>query len=298
MSLNFRDLALDDKKVFDEVLAHMREAYGSEYCFPLVFVENVLGATQICDTDDMVFIKTRWAGRLIFFPPMLKDDAKFPQAIHLIEQATSQESAPLEIRMVSETQAKLFSNIKYQITDTPNLADYVYCAKDLIHLVGTKFHSKRNFITRFCNTYKNYIFREYDETKDRDNIMQLLKKWDANTLHEKWAVEDKLITRALDFHKELDLKIAVLYVGPTLVAFSINYVKDSEIGYTFFEKADTDYVGTYQVINQRTAELFFQNTKYVNRQCDMGVEGLRKAKLSYKPVKLLNKYKIQHKQLT
>jgi len=294
MELKFRNLTLEDKKVFDKVLRYLPEPRGSEFCFPFAFIEDVFGTLQICDTGGMVFVKTKWSERCIFYPPVLTDTAKFGKAINLIELEAQREGVPLEIRMVGKAQVDLFDPAKYKVTNDPNYADYIYNTQDLIHLAGKKFHSKRNFITRFYKTYKNYSFREYDEKLDRNNITKLLGKWDVNTVHEKWAVEDKLINRALDFHRELDLKIAVLYVGEILVAFSINYVAGPEVAHTFFEKANTDYIGTYQVINQRTAELFFGGTKYINRQGDMGVEGLRKAKLSYKPTELLHKYKVQH----
>jgi len=295
MDLEFRDILLGDKKIFDRFLPRLGEPRGSEYCFPLVFVENISGATQICDLGETAIVKTKWSNRRMFFPPMLKSAAKFIEAVTLIEQEALREGVPLEIRMVGEPQAKSLDTKKYLVTENFALSDYIYKADDLIHLVGKKFHSKRNYITRFYKKHENHTFREYSETADRDNIMRLLGKWNANTLHEKWALEDKLIARALDHHRDLDLKIAVLYVAETLVAFSVNYVRNSEIAFTFFEKADTDYIGSYQVINQRTAELFFGSTKFVNRQCDMGVDGLRKAKLSYKPAELLHKYTVQHR---
>ena len=295
MDLNFRNLTLEDKKTFDKYLKYIHEPYGSEYCFTNTFIEDVYGDTQICETDGMFFVKTKWSGRRVFFPPMLKDPAKLQEAIHLIEQEVSREKVPLEILMVGEIQANMLDPNKYKVTDDRALAEYIYLSENLIHLTGKKFHSKRNFITRFCKTHPNYTFRGYDEKLDRNNILQLLKKWDVNTTHEKWVEEDKLINRALDTHKNLGLKIAVLYVGDNLVAFSVNYVRTAEIAYTLFEKADTNYIGVYQVINQRTAKMFFGGTKYINRQCDMNVEGLRKAKLSYNPVMLLPKYKVQHR---
>jgi hypothetical protein len=311
MDFKFRELTLEDKKVFDAFAEYFPEPIGSEFCFPFLFIEDIFGTVRICNTDDIIIVKTKWYDKSIFLPPILKDAKKFGKAIQMIELDAQNEGVPLEIRMVSKSQADLFDPTKFQITDDPDYSEFIYNTDDLINLVGKKFHSKRNFITRFYKTYADYTFREYDAKKDSDGIVLLLEKWGVNTLHEKWAVEDKLIFRALDFHKELDLKIAVLYVGHTLVAFSINYVcgiptnydceipknyvGNSEVAHTFFEKADTDYVGVYQVINQRTAELFFGGTKFVNRQCDMGVEGLRKAKLSYNPVKLLHKYKVQHR---
>jgi len=295
MELAFRNLTLDDKKIFDKYSPHLHEPYGCEYCFPLIFIETIYDKTQICDVGDMAFIRTEWSGRRIFFPPLLKDTALLPLAIDIIEQACIHEGKPIEIRMVPEAMGKLINTEKYLVTENRSLADYIYKAEDLIHLAGKAFHSKRNFITRFHKEYSNHEFREYDEATDRGNIMKLLEKWETNTTHEKWATENKLIERALLFYRELDLKIAVLYVGVTLVAFSVNYIGNSDTAYTFFEKADTDYVGVYQTINQHTAEMFFTNTRLVNRQCDMNVEGLRKAKLSYHPFAILNKYKVQHK---
>lgn len=293
----FRNLTLDDKKIFDKYAEAMQKYHGCEYCFPLLFVENANGETQICDLSDMAIIRTKWRRERVYYPPLLKDIAAFPKAIQFIEQQSNLEGVRLDIRMLSAPLHELLDTNKYTVTKSREFTDYVYDAKDLIQLPGKKFHAKRNYITRFYKTY-DYTFRTYDEVSDREAILKLLKKWDTNTEHKKWAIEEELIVRAIDAHKALDLKIAVLYVKTELAAFSVSSIRNAEIAYTIFEKADTDYVGAYQVINQRTAEMFFGNVLYVNRQCDMDVEGLRKAKMSYNPTSLIDKYHVQHRQLT
>ena len=292
MKANFHNITLDDKKIFDKYEATTRQYYGGEYSFPFIFI-YALDKMQICDLGDTAFIKTMWSGNRVYFPPLLKDASKLPQAIQFIEQQSQLEGVPLDIRGFTKDQTDTLDPRKYSSTINRGLSDYVYNAYDLINLSGKNFHSKRNFITRFYKAY-DYTFRVYDESTDRAAIFNLLKKWDVNTRHEKWEIEETLITRAIDYYRELDLKIAVLYVGTELVAFSINSVRNAEIAYTLFEKADTDYIGSYQVINQRTAQMFFTNVKYVNRECDMNVDGLRKAKLSYNPIMIIDKYRVQH----
>lgn len=291
----FRNISLSDKKIFDKYATGAKDNLGCEYCFPLVFVENAKGATEICDLGDMAILRSMWHNERVYFPPLLKDVTKFPDAVQFIEQQARLEGVPFVMRQLSAPLNELFDANRFIVTEEHALSDYVYNTDDLIHLSGQKFHSKRNFISRFYKTYSEYSFREYEETTDRAAIVKLLKKWDSNTEHEKWKAEDSLIARALDNYRELGFKIAVLYVKAELVAFSINWIRSADVAYTFFEKADTDYIGTYQVINQRTAEMFFAGVRFVNRQSDMNVEGLRKAKLSYNPVMLVDKYSVQHR---
>ncbi|MCL2374951.1 MAG: phosphatidylglycerol lysyltransferase domain-containing protein, partial [Firmicutes bacterium] len=154
--------------------------------------------------------------------------------------------------------------------------------------------SKRNFVSRFARNYE-YDFREYDAKRDRENIIALYQKWNTTTCHETLAFEDKLIKKALDNGQALGLVIMVLYVGDALAAFSVHSKTNDLIGHTFFEKADIQFEGAYQFINQKCAEIVFDGVKYVNRQDDIGIEGLRKAKLSYHPVILLDKYRVKRK---
>lgn len=295
MKPEFKKLTLEDKEIFDKYAASTRGCFSCEYSFPLAYIESAASAAQIFERDGMAIIRTRWSGERVYNSPLLENISKLSDAVQFIEQQSLLEGVPLDIRGLPKVYADMLDNTKYLITADRGQSEYIYRASDLIHLSGKQFHSKRNFIQRFYKSY-DYIFRVYDESTDRAAIFKLIKKWGNNTEHEKWDYEEMLLTLALDAYRELDLKIAVLYVKTELVAFSINSIGNAQIAYTFFEKADTDYIGAYQVINQRTAQMFFANVEYINRDCDLGVEGLRKAKLSYNPVMFVDKCRVQNKQ--
>lgn len=292
--LKFRPLSIKDKEVYDKYASALNECYGGEYNFAAIWLESVVGQTEIAEYNNMVFVKTKYSSNWIFYPPLLEKADMLPEAVKLLEEETD-ENTPLEIWGVAKEQASLLDTQRYSVADEREYEDYLYLPEDLIHLSGKKFHSKRNFINRFESTYKDVEKRAYDESADRAAILALHKKWNEATQHEKWEFEEKAVERALDDRYYINYKIAVLYVEKNLVAFSIAHVVNSKIGITFFEKADINYVGAYQVINQFVAETFFKDVKYINRQYDMGIEGLRKAKESYHPVMTVEKYRIKSK---
>ena len=116
--------------------------------------------------------------------------------------------------------------------------------------------------------------------------------------HSEHAVDKKekvAIMHALTDYKELDLKIGLLLVDGKIVAFSVSAISVHNIAQVFFEKADTQYKGVYAMINYLTASTFLNTTTYINREEDMGIEGLRKAKLSYNPAIIYEKYILEYK---
>jgi len=293
-ALSFRKLALSDKEIFDKFLPYNKERLGWEYSFAMTFIWNAFDKAEVCDLGDMFIIRSKWHGKRIYYQPLLQDLNHLCRAINIIEKECSIEGVPLDVRGLVGVQLPCLERGNYNITGNRDTSDYIYNTDDLITLKGKAFHSKRNFITRFKAAYPDYNFRIYNDALDREKIFALYEKWNTATEHETHDLERIVITRALDFQKELNLKIGVLYVDDCLVAFSISDCNNPNIAHTFFEKADKDYIGSFQAINQFAAEAFLKEHKLVNRQEDLGIEGLRKAKLSYHPVMLVEKYKITH----
>jgi len=291
LPLEFRKLSLADKENLEKILSHNTERLGWEYSFAMTHIWNSRGNAEVCFLSDMAIIRSMWGGRRIYYPPILVDQRHLCRAVSLIENECRIESVPLDIRGLEFEQMQRFDGSRYDISTSRDNCDYIYSTDDLITLKGKAFHSKRNFITRFKATYPDYNFRVYNDELDRKNIFALYEKWNATTEHETYALEQLVITRALDYRVELNLQIGVLYVNDNLVAFSISDISNHNIAHTFFEKADKDYIGSFQAINQFSAQAFLSNHKFVNRQEDLGIEGLRKAKLSYHPIKLLEKYR-------
>jgi len=293
MKLNFKDFTIDDKVTYEKYRQFNSELLGWEYSFAMTYIWNAFSRTQICDMGDMAFVQTCFLKKCLFYPPLLKHQDDLVKAVEIMEEHSKRQGIPLDIRGFTKEQADKLDSNKYKITTDRGNSDYIYSLDDLSNLTGKKFHSKRNFVNRFKLKY-NYEFRLYDESKDKKNVLNLYVKWNDGTAHETAEIEKTVIKRALQFYKELNLTITVLYVDGNLVAFNVSDTNSPFIIHSCFEKADRDYEGSYQAINQFTAQEFLSKTApIVNRQEDMNIEGLRKAKLSYNPIEILDKYRVQ-----
>ncbi|MCL2756371.1 MAG: phosphatidylglycerol lysyltransferase domain-containing protein [Firmicutes bacterium] len=288
--MTFRKLSLEDKAIFDRYNLVKQGYFAYDLTFAMVWIEDVQGETEICDLGDITIIRTMCCGKRIYLAPLVRQIELLYDAIKLIRKECEREKTLVEIYVLSDTQKQVLETT-YKTISNPDESDYIYNAKDLINLVGKKYHSKRNFIKRFKNSY-NYDFRMYNPDIDNKEIIKLYEKWKSTTSHDTWSYEFELLTRALDFYTKLDLKITVLYIEDELVAFSINHIQPPILAHTLFEKADTSYLGAYQAINQFTAQELFNDVEYVNRQDDLGIMGLRKAKQSYYPVMMVTKHSI------
>ena len=157
-------------------------------------------------------------------------------------------------------------------------------------LTGKKLHGKRNHINKFKELYSyNY---EPLTADNMEKIRSFIEEWyqkkaetDASILTEKTALEN-----ALKNFEKLELKGGILLVDGKSVAFSIGEQLNQDTALIHFEKADTDYQGAYPMMNQQFVINAWSNLTYVNREDDMGIEGLRKAKLSYYPDIMVEMY--------
>lgn len=175
--------------------------------------------------------------------------------------------------------------------------DYLYSVDRLADLPGKKLHAKRNHIHRFDEQFPDWLF----EPIGPDNLAECVEmeaKWyaeqveagraDANLGHERDAVNT-----ALSHMEELGISGGLIRAGGQVVAFSLGSLTTADCYNVHFEKAYGEIQGAYAVINREMARWVrstFPQVAYLNREDDMGLEGLRKAKLSYYPDILLKKY--------
>lgn len=176
-------------------------------------------------------------------------------------------------------------------------ADYLYLHTDLTMLRGKKYQPKRNHINKFNILYPDYEFKPLTVEMIPDCI-RLEAEWcKANDCRENEALEDerKSINAALEKFHELDIIGGVLMVKEKIVGFTYGAPLNHETFDTCVEKADTNYEGAYAVLNNEFAKMIPEQFTYINREEDLGLDGLRKAKLSYHPYILLDKFKMQLK---
>ncbi len=179
---------------------------------------------------------------------------------------------------------------KFTFTALSDLFDYVYSAQKLSDLSGKKLHAKRNHINRFISEY-NWSYESV--TSDNiDDCAEILKMWNSEGNEQAEGEETAIKTAFRDF-EPLELIGGLLYTEGKPVAFAIGEKLSSDTFVVHFEKAIAETTGAYSMINRefvRHIMRVYPDTKYINREEDMGIAGLRKAKLSYNPVKMVKKY--------
>lgn len=173
--------------------------------------------------------------------------------------------------------------------------DYLYSVQELIELKGNRFHKKKNLLNQFRKKY-DYAFLEFGGAMV-DQAMGMQEDWctwrdceNDDTL----AAENNAISRVMDDWCNLEeITGGALLVDQLIMAYTIAETMPDETLIVHFEKACPDHKGSYQAINQIFLSHAPDGYPIVNREQDLGDEGMRKAKLSYNPVDFIKKYHIR-----
>ena len=282
--MEFRKIKLSDRECFEKALKPSDIFW--EFSFSCLIVWNK-DRTYVLKTENYMLVYFELKDKYLFLPPYLYDEKYFGEAVSVAEKHAEDNGVKFIMRGLTEAQVAQLNG--YNVTCKDSESDYIYSVKQLSELTGKKFHAKRNYVNRFVGKY-NHSFREYT-SDDYESAVNLCKKWlDNNENEALWEFE--AIKSSLVLSKDLGLKIGLLFVGEKLVALSISDIASNGVAHTLFEKGDLEYDGVYQTINYLTAKNILKDCEVVNRQEDMGIEGLRRAKLSYNPISVEKKYSI------
>jgi hypothetical protein len=187
---------------------------------------------------------------------------------------------------------------QYEVSTNRDYSDYIYDADKMRDLPGKKLRKKRNHINAFLRDYADqYTYRLLTE-EDRDEINLFLEKWTDNHDHMTKQVDHEIegIDYIIDHLEILGAKAIGIYINNVLEAMSIaSTINNEEEVIIHVEKANTDIRGLYPFLSQLFLQEFYPEVKLVNREEDLGIEGLRKSKLSYEPIRLEDKYTIRRK---
>lgn len=186
---------------------------------------------------------------------------------------------------------------RFEIEFDRDIADYIYESEKLISLSGKKLHAKRNHINKFKATHENWSYEIMTEDNLEECFQMALKWRNENNCDEddEKNAEMCVTLNSLRLFKELELIGGVLRVDGEIVAFTIGEPISEDTFVVHIEKAFADIQGAYPMINQQFVEHECAAYKYINREEDTGAEGLRKAKLSYRPAFLVEKGIVKEK---
>ena len=286
----FREPRLDDKPMADQILQALNYR-ESENCFGDLFIWRKNFKTEIAFVEDYLLAKFEAQGRTMYMFPAGK--GKTEQMLRLMVEDAKERGLPFVMTAVTPAmKEELEAAFPGSFTFEParESFDYIYNASDLIDLAGRKYHSKRNHFVRF----QHLGDWSYEEIND-DNFA------DCVEMNDRWCEENGCakdremraefcaVTEAFRNYKPLGLKGGLLRLGGQVVAFSIGQKLCSDTFIVHIEKALREAEGAYAAINREFCAHNCAGFAYVNREDDAGVEGLRKAKLSYHPAILLEK---------
>ena len=185
--------------------------------------------------------------------------------------------------------AKLFPEV--DVKENTSFNDYVYLAENLVNLSGKKLHSKRNHLNKFKATY-DYVYREM-VPEDFEPCLELAGRLMRKTRSEEsfgYMEELKSIETAFDNFELFKLSGGVIEIDGNIAAFTVGEKLTQNCALIHIEKADTSYDGIYAAINNEFVKNRWADFEFVNREEDMGIPGLRKAKLSYRPHHMVRKF--------
>ena len=190
---------------------------------------------------------------------------------------------------------------KFEVTELDDLKDYLYDGNAMRTLAGKKLHKKKNRFNGFLKTYEGrYEYRRIC-CSDRQEVWQFMEKWRQQKV-ESYENEISLDYEVAGIHDILkncsafNVPMAGVYIDGELKAFTVGSLNEREnMAVIHIEKADPEINGLYQFINQQFLVHEFPNVALVNREDDVGMPGLRKAKMSYYPVDFARKYSVKKK---
>jgi hypothetical protein len=176
--------------------------------------------------------------------------------------------------------------------------DYIYLSSDLADLAGSDYRKIRNRLNKFISRY-NYTVEKISEDNMAD-INRFLKRWclwrdcDSDILLEN---EKKAILYSMSHFFDLNLSGLAILINGKIEAIAVYEKMSPDTGVVHYEKGSPDFDGIYKAVNQETAKILQKDFKFINRQSDMGLPGLRKAKMSYRPNRMIEVSHIDKKSL-
>ena len=290
--LNFKKITPEDQEIYQKYLCCGSQR-GCEYSFANLYL---WGRQYITEAYGHAVLFSQFNRRTVYPFPVGNGDKK--AVLEAIILDAKERGIPCRITSIldedRETLESLFPG-KFRFHCDRDSYDYVYDIHDLADLKGRKYQKKRNHCNRFRQEFPDYEVVPITEALV-PQIRDLSEKWYAQKLQENpegdYHMEKAALLRALDHYNALAMDGLALCIGEEIVAFTMGSFMCCDTVDVHFEKALSEAEGAYPVINFEFARYIrnkYPQVQYLNREDDMGLEGLRKAKLSYCPHHLVEK---------
>lgn len=290
MDIQWKMIALSDKELIEgfyrqEKLRNCEATFANNYLWAPHY------EIRYAVVEGMLVFLSDEASFSVSFPVGAGDLRK---TVDMLLAYFSEKGKPFKMHLVSPAQFEKLEALypgRFQVAYDRDLADYVYESERLLTLSGKKLHAKRNHINKFKETYPDWQYESITE-ENTGECLEMAQAWrvlNGCDEDENKHAEFCVTLNALKLRRELGLKGGLLRADGRVVAFTLGEAVGDDTFVVHIEKAYADVQGAYPMINQQFVAHEGAAYRYINREEDTGAEGLRKAKLSYYPDRMLEK---------
>jgi hypothetical protein len=285
--INFKQITLSDKKAIDTCFEG-NTYRACDFCFANLYSWNAKFKTVFAIIHRTIFLRFQESdGQLYYMMPI----GKMPvgDAFGLMMDDARENRIPFQMKGISN---KMWEIIQLEMPERfrrlpdRNNDEYIYFSEKLIKLSGKKLQSKRNHINRFKADNPDWVYFPLTSKAELDECMVMLDEWeDVNAMKIDFTQQyDYMATKImLENFDYLQLRGGAIRVNGKIVAFTIGEPLTADSFVVHVEKAFGEMNGAYTMINQQFVEHEASEFTYINREEDMGMDNLRKAKMSYYP---------------
>ena len=284
--IDFRPITLDDKDKCNNLL-HDGQSRGCEYSFANLYL---WGRQRACILHDHLVLFSQFNRKSVYPFPVGTGDKKV--VLDAIIADARERGIPCRITGMNEDNMALLEQLypgEFRFHCDRDSYDYVYDIDDLADLKGRKYQRKRNHVNRFHQNYPNCEILPLCDS-NRAQALQMARRWYEERLQQDpsgdYHMERTALLKALEHSEALGMEALVMFDGDTVIALTMGSRLSPDTFDVHFEKALAEVDGAYAAINCAFARYIrekYPEVRYLNREDDLGLEGLRKAKLSYCP---------------
>lgn len=290
--INFQRLDLNNRARYEQLLRSCGER-GCEYSFVNLFL---WGRQQAAFAGDRLLLFSQFDRRSVY--PFPLGPGPLNPVIDAIIHDAEKRGVPCCITSMTQSDCDELEQLypgQFRFYTDRDGFDYVYAIDDLADLKGRSYQKKRNHIHRFEQAHPDYRVVPLEQHNLME-VYQMLARWYADRMdadpHADFHLEQLAMQRAFTFYTPLGLEGLVLMDGEEILAFTMGSRLNEDTFDIHFEKALDIADGAYPTINREFARYLrakYPEVRWLNREDDLGLEGLRKAKLSYYPNRMIEK---------
>ncbi len=299
--LEFEKISLEKKRLFDKYFYRYGEG-SCQHSFVSSYCRNKKYGDMFCERGKYLYILRSnlctEKERIYLFPMGdTSDIQKIKKAIEEILKDAHEYGTTVQFETVTKKAKDLILNLfpdRFKAEYRRDLSEYLYSFNKLANLPGKKLKQKRYDAKRFTQKYEG----QYDIQKISSKHIESIRKFQKYWIEEKMGgientelkIENDAVNIGLDNFELLNLSGIVAFINGELKGYTCGVAITPLVYDAIFEKGDINIPNIYRILNRDTVRLCCEKFKYINREEDLGIEGLRKSKLFYQPDIILEKY--------